>query len=1602
MAITTTSNKKPYMTLLSEIKQRDVQVLLKKQYRGIWETAIKKYSDSAHFIYELLQNADDAKATKVEFDLQHDGLYFKHNGSIRFTISDPNNEDFDTENGTLGHINAITSIGNSTKIDEQKIGKFGIGFKAVFAYSFTPHIYDDTFNFQLENYIVPIEVTPLSGRRKKGETLFYFPFNHPTKNKLDAYREIENKLDSLFQPVLFLNSLTEVKWTSQSKKGVYSKTPPILAEKFDNIEASLIEVKNNGVKEKLWIFSNAVIHKTLKSSHKISVGFFLSNNKLKTDYNNYQAFCFFPTKEDTKLGFIIQAPFLLTDNREGIKNGEPWNIGIMELTAKLAANSFSILKEIGIRDKTTLIDDSILDIIPYNESEFSTSSFKPFFSSIREKFRSEQLLPGKIGEYFITNKAYWASDSDLADIFSNQQISDLFENPNSGWVFLSKGQKQLNQANRPLEIYLSSLVKDIIDPKKLLRRITAKFIESQTEEWLIKFYTYLGGRKHLWSDADKLALKRPILLNQNRKAVIPFNDALTTANIFLPPDNPTTHDTIYKPLLDSIEALDFFKSLGLDKPDLKAEIFNTIIPLFSSDFDYNNSDKVLEYFESFLNYYDSCAATPQADFIKSLKNVHFIAARNRQSPDKQWFAIPSQVYFNSENLNSYFSNSEETYFLDDDFYVEYIDGKKREVFLNFLTSLGIASIPRVVSTSVQANIENKEAFGLDNFEISQKYYQQTIIDKQLDGLSTAVQNIELETSIIIWEFLLVIVQGRSVSTLKNFFSGTFTFYPKYNTTNRQVYFDSTLESTLLYGEWLFNKDKVRKISTELKVDTLNDAYNLDDPFANVLLEFLGIHNPDANLNLDDAQKQALAIGKRILEGGITQNELDDFINMVSARKRTAIEPETTTEESFNVTNENDIDATLANLRKGIKKKREILPKEGGKETSTENEVIDDNLPEADQDEYSKPSIDVKKKIDRLKEQTESQIENLTRIEKLNEIVSLNDKYSYAWFQALIELEYLNSSEANSQGKQLSIQFTKVEREPDTARTLILKHPSRYIPQSIEDIGDLQIRIYIGDVSHPVTVEVVSVKEYTLRAKLKKSVDISHIDLDKVTRVAIDVKNPVFILDELRKAFNSLKFDDDFNLQKNLSEKIRFIFGPPGTGKTTYLAEKEIIPFMQKESELKVLVLTPTNKAADVLTKRIIEKMGGDESYYHWLIRFGTTADAELESSLLVKDKTYDIRLKPRNTTITTIARFAYDYFQPDVHDERLHLKFLQWDYIVIDEASMINLAAIAYALFQKPNVQFIIAGDPFQIQPITQIEQWKDENIYSMVKLDKFVNPTTTPHQFEIINLSTQYRSIPTIGCLFSHFTYGGDLKNYRKFEDQKQLKIDGLDFKDINLIKFPVSKFESIFKPNTLNKSNYQIYSALFTVEFLNKLMHQIENTHKTKFKIGVICPYKAQATLVEKIIAQQHFEYENSEVQIGTIHGFQGDECDIIIAIFNPSFSISKNPNSFLNKQNILNVSISRARDYLFILMPDDRTKDIDNLYKVKRIEKLIYKHAEKRHSVYESEVIEEVMFGSKTYVIDNSFATSHQSVNVYSKPDKKYEVRCEEIALDVQIKI
>ena len=235
-----TEQEKQWFEALTKDRAESANTLEKPSMKGVQRSVVDKYSDQAHFVYELLQNANDVKATAVKFRLEENGLYFIHNGSVRFTISNPQNEEADTQNGTLGHINAITSIANSNKT-EASIGKFGVGFKAVFQYTQTPNIYDPNIRFKIERFIVPQLLDNDLEWRKPSETVFFFPFDHKQKQPNECYEEILKKLTVLEFPVLFLSSVKSVLFEAKELSGEYNKT--ITSEiKQDDITLERVEL----------------------------------------------------------------------------------------------------------------------------------------------------------------------------------------------------------------------------------------------------------------------------------------------------------------------------------------------------------------------------------------------------------------------------------------------------------------------------------------------------------------------------------------------------------------------------------------------------------------------------------------------------------------------------------------------------------------------------------------------------------------------------------------------------------------------------------------------------------------------------------------------------------------------------------------------------------------------------------------------------------------------------------------------------------------------------------------------------------------------------------------------------------------------------------------------------------------------------------------------------------------------------------------------------------------------------------------------------------------------------------------------------------------
>ena len=417
------------------------------------------------------------------------------------------------------------------------------------------------------------------------------------------------------------------------------------------------------------------------------------------------------------------------------------------------------------------------------------------------------------------------------------------------------------------------------------------------------------------------------------------------------------------------------------------------------------------------------------------------------------------------------------------------------------------------------------------------------------------------------------------------------------------------------------------------------------------------------------------------------------------------------------------------------------------------------------------------------------------------------EYSYLWYKYLMKLAF--ADKAKSTRRSVQIDFNSYEFICD-GKILHLSAPSVVVPTWVED-ASVSIQS-IGRESRKISGSIVKVDDMEVDIMLKPD-DVSK--LKGASKIRVNAENMTNIIDSLEIRFLQLGYEDNYDLQANLPDDINFIYGPPGTGKTTRLVERlhEIVENADKK--LNILVLTPTNKAADV----IAEKMACDKVCFNYLIRFGSTESRVIIEEYAVLDTrdTIDLELYDKNIVVTTAARYAYDYFQAD----DVAICDFNWDYIVVDEASMIDLITITYILHKGKGSKFIIAGDPKQIQPISDIVPW---NVYDMVGLDSFKDAIHNYKRFPVEALMVQHRSVPSIGNLVSNFAYDGLVNNDSERTPQKPLDLDGIPVKDVNFIGFRIEDFgDELYSLMAIDGSAFHLYAAIFTYNIVAYAVKQI-----------------------------------------------------------------------------------------------------------------------------------------------------------------------------------
>ncbi len=585
-------------------------------------------------------------------------------------------------------------------------------------------------------------------------------------------------------------------------------------------------------------------------------------------------------------------------------------------------------------------------------------------------------------------------------------------------------------------------------------------------------------------------------------------------------------------------------------------------------------------------------------------------------------------------------------------------------------------------------------------------------------------------------------------------------------------------------------------------------------------------------------------------------------------------------------------------------------------------------------------------------------------------------YDYEWFYKMFLWEYEAQNES-IKGNRLK--FSEIVLQDDNT-LMLTDYEFETIPENVEFISEkIGIKIYGNHQTHLIYATIKGFNEFEV------FFDIEDIDKSLVTRLnPFTSLKAVVILPPENLLFDSLKtelFDrkllpENTNLREYIPRKynpenIEFIFGPPGTGKTTTLALRSLITLsdcLDKKSDCKIIILTPTNRAADVIIERMYELVYMDDTkalsylealspeekelfwpiknarvkFNNWIRRYGRTLSTKLINYDLF---TTSLRIHSELKVVaTTVHRLSYDielrnwigktisfteYADAPVNSYSLVRK------LVLDEASMISLPHSIYAILHFGNEEkntinglpspITIGGDPFQLLPVGKtpnyIEEgveglsgWATESIYSLVKLNNFGIERTPVGGFIINRLMTQYRSNPVIGKFFSAYKYNNQLQHFRdgssflKFTEYclTDLTVFNYEVKDENVDESPFHKIY-VFGEYSV----YIIYPTIISIYYAKLIVKAFPE--KT---VSIICPYGTQTRLVREIVNKEP-EFKDVDINVSTVHGYQGNESDIVLFLLVPP-KLDPYTYSHFNNQNLINVGISRAKENLIVLAP------------------------------------------------------------------------------------
>ena len=498
-------------------------------------------SDTTHFVYELIQNADDSKSQHLELQLSDNELFVWNDG-CRF------HED---------NVRRICSIGESNK-DLTQIGTFGIGFKAVYAYTNLPEIYSGDERFRIRDFTKPEGIDDMDARVAeqvdKGRTVFRLPFKD--KLRQEDIVPLKNRIRNLEKrAMLFLRHLKTVKWRDERdvQTGFYSchRRPHDKIQNASEVELIAFMNGDNQPSETFLVFRKEVqppqeviadllrraeddeerdrIQQSEKEQQPIEVAFKLSDGQI-TVPDSCVLFAYLPTEKETHLRFLIQARYQTTPARDNIKVEDPWNKWLVQETANFLPEVLEQLKVGG------LLEPAFFNVLPLEEDDVPMV-FTPISESLRTAMKTRPFVPAQDGGYVKAESVFYPRTERLRELIESSCL-----HPRSSW--LHPEIRNTGKFRRCFEVMREAGVKEVSISQVLawLEKQSPDWFETQTKEWLRRLYAYLKEQK---TELERIK-KLPLVRLENGKHV-----CARYRPVFLPSKKSEAREEI-KPFLERV------------------------------------------------------------------------------------------------------------------------------------------------------------------------------------------------------------------------------------------------------------------------------------------------------------------------------------------------------------------------------------------------------------------------------------------------------------------------------------------------------------------------------------------------------------------------------------------------------------------------------------------------------------------------------------------------------------------------------------------------------------------------------------------------------------------------------------------------------------------------------------------------------------------------------------------------------------------------------------------------------------------------------------------------------------------------------------------